>query len=89
MINASFYTKAEDEFFPKSDVEWDMDLVEKAYRWVGKSVVSRPTRLAVWQSALNRALLEAGVVLNNSFTVSHKLRTKVSGSTFDQTGKRH
>lgn len=89
MNNAGFYTRAEDEFFPKSGVEWDMDLVEKVYRWVGKSVVSLPTKWAVWQSALNGALLEAGMVPNNSFTLSHKLGTKVLSSTFDQTGKRH
>ena len=90
MINAGFYTRAEDDFFLKSGVFWDMDLVEKAYRWVEETrVVSRPTKLAVWQSALNRALLEAGLVPDNGFTLKHKIGTKVSGSIFDQNGKRH
>lgn len=90
MINAGFYTRAEEDFFLKSGVFWDMNLVEKAYRWVEETrVVSRPTKLAVWQSALNRAFLEAGLVPDNGFTLKHKIGTKVSGSIFDQKGKRH
>ncbi|XP_024025718.1 (R)-mandelonitrile lyase 1 [Morus notabilis] len=89
MINAGFYTRAENVFFRKSGVEWDMDLVEKADHWVEETIVSRPRELAVWQSALRGAMLEAGVVPNNGFTLNHKLGTKVSGSIFDQMGKRH
>ena len=50
MINGGFYSRADDEFFAESGVEWDMDWVEKAYEWVEESVVSRP-RLDLWQSA--------------------------------------
>ena len=50
MINGGFYSRADDEFFAESGMEWDMDLVEKAYEWVEESVVSRP-RLDLWQSA--------------------------------------
>ena len=89
MINAGFYSRADREFLTKSGVKWDMDSVEKAYEWVEETIVSRPSSLAVWQSVVKEALLEAGVGPDNGFTLKHELGTKVSGSTFDDVGRRH
>ncbi|XP_030503288.2 (R)-mandelonitrile lyase 1 [Cannabis sativa] len=89
MINGGFYSRADDEFFAKSGVEWEMDLVEKAYEWVEESVVSTHPRLDVWQSSMREALLEAGVGPDNGFSLNHKVGTKTSGSLFDQFGTRH
>ena len=88
MINAAFYSRANRDFFPKSGVDWDMVLVEEAYRWVEETVVSRP-RIAVWQKAVKHALLGTGIVPDNGYELKHELGTKVSGSTFDESGKRH
>ena len=65
-----------------------MDSVESAYEWIEETLVSRP-RLTEWQSAVRDALLEAGVGPDNGFTLNHELGTKVSGSTFDEAGRRH
>ncbi|EXB94930.1 (R)-mandelonitrile lyase 1 [Morus notabilis] len=88
MINAGVYSRADDEFLSNSGVEWDMDSVEKAYQWVEESVVFRPN-LAVWQSAVKEALLEAGVGPDNGLSVDHEVGTKIAGSTFDGVGKRY
>jgi len=88
MINAGLYSRADDEFLSNSGVEWDMDSVEKAYQWVEESVVFRPN-LAVWQSVVKEALLEAGVGPDNGLSVDHEVGTKIPGSTFDGVGKRY
>ncbi|XP_062079754.1 (R)-mandelonitrile lyase 1-like [Humulus lupulus] len=88
MINAGFFSEADNDFLSKSGVEWDMDEVEKAYEWVKKKIVSH-SNLSVWQSAVKEALLEAGVGPDNGVTTKHKLGTKQSGSTFDDVGRRH
>ncbi|PON38626.1 Long-chain-alcohol oxidase [Parasponia andersonii] len=88
MINAGFYSRADGEFLSESGIEWDSDEVEKAYEWVEETIVSRPS-LAVWQSAVKEALLDAGVVPDNGFTLNHELGSKISGSTFDEVGRRH
>ncbi|PON91043.1 Long-chain-alcohol oxidase [Trema orientale] len=88
MINAGFFSRADNEFFSKSGVEWDLDEVEKAYEWVEESIVSRPD-LSAWQSVVKEALLEAGVGPDNGVNLKHELGTKVSGSTFDEMGRRH
>ncbi|XP_062079767.1 (R)-mandelonitrile lyase 4-like [Humulus lupulus] len=88
MINGGFYSRADDEFLANSGVEWDVDLMERSYEWVEESIVYRP-RLDVWQSSTREALLEAGVVPDNGFTLTHKVGTKSSGSIFDQSGRRH
>ena len=88
MINAGFFSRADNEFLSKCRVKWDLDAVEKAYEWVEETIVSRPN-LTVWQSAVKEALLEAGVGPDNGVTVKHVLGTKVSGSTFDEKGRRH
>ncbi|PON79350.1 Long-chain-alcohol oxidase [Trema orientale] len=88
MINAGFFSRAEEEYFMKSGVDWDFDAVEKAYEWVEETVVSRPS-LSVWQSVMKEALLEAGTAPDNGVTLKHVIGTKVSGSTFDGKGRRH
>ena len=89
MINAGFYSRADSEFLSRSGVKWDMDSVMKAYEWVEETIVSRPSSLAVWQSVVREALLESGVGPDNGFTFNHELGAKVSGSTFDDVGRRH
>ena len=88
MINAGFYSRAEGEFYAKSGVNWDLALVEEAYRWVEEAIVHRSDALP-WQSVVRDALLEAGVAPENGFTVEHAVGTKLSGSTFDGMGRRH
>ncbi|POO00475.1 Glucose-methanol-choline oxidoreductase, N-terminal [Trema orientale] len=88
MINAGFYSRANTKFLSESGVKWDLDSVEKAYEWVEETLVSRPS-LAIWQSVGKEALLEAGVGPDNGYTLNHKLGTKISGSTFDDVGRRH
>ncbi|GJX72876.1 (R)-mandelonitrile lyase-like protein [Tanacetum coccineum] len=89
MINFGFYSRADDYFYNKSEIEWDMEIVEKSYEWVEDSVVSIPERLNTWQNSTLHALLESGIGPGNGFTVEHLLGTKVSGSTFDGSGRRH
>ena len=88
MINAGFYSRGNKEFFSASGVNWDMEAVEKAYEWVEETLVHRP-RLTEWQSAFNEALLETGGGPSNGFNLNHNIGTKVSGSTFDEAGRRH
>ncbi|TQE13987.1 hypothetical protein C1H46_000409 [Malus baccata] len=88
MINAGFYTTADREFFMKSGIEWDMYSVYKAYRWVEETIVFPPT-MDRWQSAVAKALLEAGVGPDNGLNLDHIKGTKIGSSTFDNNGKRH
>ena len=88
MINAGFFSRAQEEFFSKSGVEWEREEVEKAYEWVEESIVSR-SNLTLWNSAFKEALLEAGVGPDNGFSLDHVLGTKQSGSIFDNLGRRH
>ncbi|XP_038889699.1 (R)-mandelonitrile lyase 1-like [Benincasa hispida] len=88
MINAGFYSRGHREFFETAGVDWDMELVEKAYQWVEQTVVSRPS-LSAWQSAFRGALLEAGVGPDNGFDLKHLVGTKTGGSIFDNKGNRH
>nr|GEY33356.1 (R)-mandelonitrile lyase-like [Tanacetum cinerariifolium] len=89
MINFGFYSRADDYFYNKSRIEWDMKNVEKSYEWVEDSVVSIPECLNTWQNSTLHALLESEIGPANGFTVEHLLGTKVSGSTFDGSGRRH
>ncbi|KAG2313241.1 hypothetical protein Bca52824_024798 [Brassica carinata] len=41
------------------------------------------------QSAIRDALIEVGVHPFNGFTLEHKVGTKIGGSTFDRSGRRH
>ncbi|PON38619.1 Long-chain-alcohol oxidase [Parasponia andersonii] len=88
MINAGFFSRADNEFLSKSGIQWDLDAVEKAYEWVEETIVSFPN-LSVWQSDMKEAFLEAGLGPDNGVTTKHVLGTKVSGSTFDEEGRRH
>ncbi|KAD6454539.1 hypothetical protein E3N88_09245 [Mikania micrantha] len=89
MINFGFYSRADDYFYQNSGIEWDTGAVKSAYEWVENSVVTRTDRLGEWQASTFDGLLEAGVGPNNGFTLDHVQGTKVGGSTFDDSGRRH
>ncbi|XP_048319208.2 (R)-mandelonitrile lyase 1 [Ziziphus jujuba] len=88
MINAGFFSRADDQFYNESGIQWDMDMVEKAYQWVEDTIVFS-SNLSAFQSIFKQALLEAGVGPDNEFSVQHIVGTKASGSTFDDQGRRH
>ncbi|KAJ6317221.1 hypothetical protein OIU76_012878 [Salix suchowensis] len=87
-INAGFYSRADPAFFQQSGVEWDLDIVNQAYEWVEEAIVFRP-ELRNWQSAVRDGLLEAGVEPYTGFSLEHVVGTKIGGSTFDGSGRRH
>uniref|UniRef100_A0A251TTG7 Putative long-chain-alcohol oxidase, FAD/NAD(P)-binding domain protein n=1 Tax=Helianthus annuus TaxID=4232 RepID=A0A251TTG7_HELAN len=89
MINFGFYSRANDYFYENSGIEWDMSAVESAYEWVENSIVTRTDGLRKWQASVFNALLEAGVGPDNGFTLDHVQGTKIGGSTFDDSGRRH
>ncbi|CAH8360350.1 unnamed protein product [Eruca vesicaria subsp. sativa] len=86
VINAGFYSRAEDEFV--AEAGWDRDEVEAAYEWVERKVAFEPL-VERWQTAFRNGLLEAGVVPYNGFTYEHVYGTKVGGTIFDRNGHRH
>ncbi|XP_015874030.3 (R)-mandelonitrile lyase 1 [Ziziphus jujuba] len=88
MINGGFFSRAHDQFYNQSGIDWEMDVVEKAYKWVEDSIVFR-SNLSSFQSIFRKALLQAGVGPDNGFTLQHLVGTKSSGSTFDELGRRH
>ncbi|KAF4390194.1 hypothetical protein G4B88_005112 [Cannabis sativa] len=77
MINAAFYSEADEDFLAMSGVDWDMEEVEKAYEWVRKSLVSY-SNLSVWQIAAKDAFVEAGIGPDNGITLEHKVGVKQS-----------
>lgn len=87
-INAGFYSRADGDFYRFSGINWDMREVNQSYEWVENAIVSTP-ELKNWQVAVRNGLLEAGVQPFNGFTVEHKVGTKLGGSTFDTSGRRH
>ncbi|KAJ0076310.1 hypothetical protein Patl1_34867 [Pistacia atlantica] len=87
-INAGFYSRADKDFYQKSGMDWDLRVVNESYEWVEKAVVFRPD-LRNWQSAVRDGLLEAGVDPYNGFNLNHVVGTKIGGSTFDSSGRRH
>ncbi|XAR74040.1 (R)-mandelonitrile lyase [Bertholletia excelsa] len=87
-INAGFYSRADDTFYNKSGVNWNLRLVNQSFDWVERAIVFRP-ELKNWQSAIRDALIEAGVDPYNGFSLDHRLGTKIGGSTFDRYGRRH
>ncbi|KAI3496160.1 hypothetical protein L1887_38513 [Cichorium endivia] len=89
MINFGFYSRADDYFYQNSGIEWDNSEVERAYEWVENSIVTRPNHLGQWQESTLNALLQSGVNPANGFTLDHLQGTKISGSTFDDSGRRH
>ncbi|CAJ1951457.1 unnamed protein product [Sphenostylis stenocarpa] len=87
-INAGFYSRAHRDFFGNSGLHWDLTLVNHSYQWVEKEIVFKPN-LKTWQSAVRDGLLEAGVTPYNGYTLDHAKGTKIGGSTFDSSGRRH
>ncbi|XP_062157271.1 (R)-mandelonitrile lyase-like [Alnus glutinosa] len=87
-INAGFYSRADRDFYQKSGVNWDHKVVNKSYEWVERAIVFRP-ELRDWQSAVRDGLLEAGVDPFNGFSLDHLAGTKIGGSIFDTSGRRH
>ncbi|KAJ4958576.1 hypothetical protein NE237_025687 [Protea cynaroides] len=85
-INAGFYTRASTRFIKR--LGWDTELVSQSYSWIEKQIVHWP-ELAPWQQALRDGLLEVGVSPFNGFTYDHIYGTKVGGSIFDNSGRRH
>ncbi|XP_076889170.1 sinalpyl alcohol oxidase Nec3-like [Bidens hawaiensis] len=89
MINFGFYSRADDYFYENSGIEWDMSAVKRAYEWVENSIVTRTDGLRKWQASTYNAFVEAGIDPDNGFTLDHVEGTKIGGSTFDDSGRRH
>ncbi|KAJ0800312.1 putative (R)-mandelonitrile lyase [Helianthus annuus] len=89
MINFGFYSRADDYFYDNAGIEWDMGAVERAYEWVENSIVTRPARLNRFQTSFFTGLVESGVDPDNGFTFDHVQGTKVGGSIFSDSGRRH
>ncbi|CAK9144713.1 unnamed protein product [Ilex paraguariensis] len=87
-INAGFYSRADQEFYGRSGLNLDPRVVNQSYEWVERAIVFRP-ELKNWQSAVRDGLLEAGVDPYNGFSLDHVVGTKIGGSTFDSSGRRH
>ncbi|XP_073136073.1 (R)-mandelonitrile lyase-like [Henckelia pumila] len=87
-INAGFYSRADQDFYQNSGINWDLRVVNQSYDWVEKTIVFRP-ELKNWQSAVRDGMLEAGIDPYNDFRLDHVLGTKIGGSTFDSFGTRH
>ncbi|KAI3698041.1 hypothetical protein L6452_31151 [Arctium lappa] len=86
-INAGFYSHGEARFIKEAKLK-DERLIIESYQWVEKVMVFKPV-LTRWHSALEGALVEAGVAPENGFTYDHIIGTKVGGTIFDQDGTRH
>lgn len=86
-INSGFYSRASGAFVKK--MGWDEKMVKQAYEWIESKIVFAPEMLSPWQSVVLNALLEAGVLPFNGYTLEHVEGTKLSGSIFDMFGKRH
>ncbi|KAK3026966.1 hypothetical protein RJ639_040818 [Escallonia herrerae] len=89
MINFGIYSRADDDFYAKSGIKWDMGVVKKAYEWVEESVVFGTDKLTTWETSFRDALLESNIGPDNGFTLDHVVGAKVTGSTFDEKGRRH
>ncbi|KAI4330030.1 hypothetical protein MLD38_028344 [Melastoma candidum] len=87
-INAGFYSRADASFFKNSGVHWDLLVVNRSYEWVEKAIVFRP-ELRSWQSTVRDGLLEAGINPYNGYNLDHVVGTKIGGTTFDRSGRRH
>ncbi|XVE53224.1 hypothetical protein DITRI_Ditri02bG0187000 [Diplodiscus trichospermus] len=85
-LNGGFYSRAGEDFVDK--VGWDKELVKDSYKWVESKIVSTP-ELTRWQTVVEFALLEAGFLPYNGFTLEHIEGTKIGGSIFDIWGIRH
>ncbi|KAG8380095.1 hypothetical protein BUALT_Bualt07G0158000 [Buddleja alternifolia] len=85
-INAGFYTRASASYIKK--VGWNDELVNESYPWIEKQIVHKPD-FGPWQRAIRDSLLEIGVSPFNGFTYDHLYGTKVGGTIFDRSGRRH
>ncbi|XP_021834534.1 (R)-mandelonitrile lyase 1-like [Prunus avium] len=88
MINAGVYARANISFYKQSGIEWDMDLVKKAYKWIEDTIVFRPN-WQQWQALAGHGLFQAGISPHNRFSLNHKPGIRLTGSTFDNHGTRH
>ncbi|KAL9996911.1 putative (R)-mandelonitrile lyase [Helianthus debilis subsp. tardiflorus] len=86
-INAGFYSRADDEFYSRSGIDWDLDLIEQSYQWIENLIVFQP-ELQPWQLAFRDGLLQSGVRPFNGYTLQHSYGTKIGGSTFNSSGHR-
>ncbi|XP_071703050.1 sinalpyl alcohol oxidase Nec3-like [Rutidosis leptorrhynchoides] len=89
MINFGFYSRADEYFYENSGIELDGRAVENAYEWVENSIVTRTAYLRKWQNSTYNAFVEAGISPANGFVLDHIQGTKIGGSTFDDSGRRH
>ncbi|KAM7486865.1 hypothetical protein LguiA_002874 [Lonicera macranthoides] len=89
MINFGFYSRADEDFYVESGIEWNMSIVKSAYEWVEEAIVTKTDRINSWQTSVKRALLQSGIRPDNGLTFDHLQGTKIGGSTFDRTGRRH
>ncbi|KAM7489741.1 hypothetical protein LguiB_027225 [Lonicera macranthoides] len=89
MINFGFYSRADEEFYNESGIEWNMSIVKNAYEWVEEAIVTKTDQINYWQTSVKSALLQSGIRPDNGLTLDHLQGTKISGSTFDQSGRRH
>ncbi|KAL3631995.1 hypothetical protein CASFOL_024979 [Castilleja foliolosa] len=85
-INAGFYTRASSSYV--ESVGWDAKLVNESYPWIEKQIVHRPD-LGPWQKTVRDSLVEIGISPFNGFTYEHLYGTKVGGTIFDSSGRRH
>ncbi len=83
---AGFFTYSSPEYV--ASMGWDGKLVNESYTWVTPIIAEIP-ELQIFQSTAKAGLLEAGVVHDNGGTFQHLISTKVGGSIFDHTGRRH
>ncbi|KAB2626012.1 (R)-mandelonitrile lyase 1-like [Pyrus ussuriensis x Pyrus communis] len=88
IISAGVYARANISFLSESGVEWDINLVNATYEWIEDTIVYKPNAFA-WQTVTQKAFLEAGVLPENGFSLDHVPETRITGSTFDNSGTRH
>ncbi|ONI27611.1 hypothetical protein PRUPE_1G096400 [Prunus persica] len=88
MINAGVYARANISFYNQSGIDWDMDLVKKAYKWIEDTIVFRP-KWQQWQDLVGHGLFQAGLSPHNRFSLNHKPGIRLTASTFDNQGTRH
>ncbi|GLJ35511.1 hypothetical protein SUGI_0714070 [Cryptomeria japonica] len=86
-INGGVYSRASTEYIRK--IKWDEKLVYESYEWVERLNAFQQYKLSTWNSATKDGLLQAGVLPYNGHTFDHLVGTKISGSIFDENGKRH
>jgi choline dehydrogenase len=84
-LNAGFFTYSSPEYV--ASMGWDGKLVNESYTWVTPIIADIPVQ--IFQSTAKAGLLEAGVAPDNGGTFQHLIGTKVGGSIFDHTGRRH